>query len=105
MKPVDVKSNAYTKSSEEINDKYHVFKVGDNVRISKYNNVFAKGYTGFPNWSEKVFMIKEVKNTAPWQYFISDLNGEEIVGIFYENKLQKIFQKELRIEKNNQEKK
>ena len=38
--------------------------VGDNVRISKYKNIFGKGYV--PNWSEEVFVIKKVKNTAPW---------------------------------------
>ena len=46
------------------------FKVGDNVRISNYKNMFAKGYV--PNWSEEVFMIKKVKNTVPWPYIISD---------------------------------
>ena len=55
--------------------------------MSKYINVFAKGYT--PNWSEQVFVIKEVKNTEPWTYIFSDLNGGEIVGTYYENKLQK----------------
>ena len=39
-------------------------------------NIFAKGYT--PNCSEKVFVIKKIKNTVPWSYVISDLNGEEI---------------------------
>ena len=33
------------------------FKFGDNVRISKYKNIFAKGYT--LNWSEEVFIIKK----------------------------------------------
>ena len=56
MKPVDVKSKPYTDSSKEINDKNPKFKIGDNIRISKYKNVFAKGYT--PNWSEVVFVIK-----------------------------------------------
>ena len=37
-----------------------------------------------------VFVIKEIKNTVPWTYVISDLNGEEIIGIFYEKELQKI---------------
>ena len=55
--------------------------------MSKYINVFAKGCT--PNWSEQVFVIKEVKNTEPWTYIFSDLNGGEIVGTYYENKLQK----------------
>ena len=38
-------------------------KVGDHVKISKYKNIFAKGYT--PNWSEEIFVIKEIKNTVP----------------------------------------
>ena len=44
-------------------------------------------------------MSKKVKNTVPWAYVINDLNGEEIVGTFYENKLQKTNEKELRIKK------
>ena len=48
---------------------------------------FAKGYT--PNWSEEVFVIKKVKNTVPWTYVINDLNGDEIIGTFYEKELQK----------------
>ena len=56
------------------------FKVGDHVRISKYKNIFAKGY--MPNWSEEIFIIKKIKNTVPWTYVINDLNGEEIIGIF-----------------------
>ena len=49
--------------------------------------------------SEKVFVINKIKNTVPWTYAISDLNGEEITGIFYEKELQKTNQKEFRIEK------
>ena len=82
MKPVDVKDNAYIDSIElnsekEVNDKDLKFKVGDLVRISKYKNIFAKGYT--PNWSEEVFVIKKVKNTVSWTYVVNDLNGEEII--------------------------
>ena len=44
-------------------------------------------------------MIKKVKNTVPWTYVISDLNGEEILGKFYEKELQKTNQKEFRVEK------
>ena len=44
-------------------------------------------------------MIKEVKNTVPWTYVINDLNGEEIVGTFYEKELQETNKKEFRIEK------
>ena len=55
--------------------------------MSKYKNIFAKGY--IPNWSEEEFVIKKVKNTVPWTYVISDLNGEEILESFYDKNLQK----------------
>ena len=64
MKAIDVKDNTYINTDKEINNKDPKFKVGDHVRISKYKNIFAKGYT--PNWSEEVFVIKKVKNTVPW---------------------------------------
>ena len=97
MKPIDVKDNKYINTSKEINNKDPKFKVGDHVRISKYKNIFAKGY--MPNWSEEVFVIKKIKNTVPWTYVINDLNGEEIIGTFYEKELQKTNQEEFRIEK------
>ena len=87
MKPVDVKDNTYIDSNKEVNDKDPKFKVGDHVRISKYKNIFAKGYT--PNWSEEVFVVSKIKNTVPWTYVINDLNGKEIIGTFYEKELQK----------------
>ena len=58
MKTVNVKSSTYTDSSKEINDKAPKFKVGDIVKLQKYKNIFAKGYT--PNWSEEVFVAKKV---------------------------------------------
>ena len=97
MKPADVKDNTYINADKEINNKDPRFKVGDRVRISKYKNIFAKGY--MPNWSEEVFVIKKVKNTVPWTYVINDLNGEEITRTFYEKELQKTSQEEFRIEK------
>ena len=97
MKPVDVKDNTYINFKKEVNDKNPKFEVGDHVRISKYKNIFTKGY--MPNWSEEIFIIKKIKNTVPWTYVINDLNGEEIIGTFYENEMQKTDQKEFRIEK------
>ena len=97
MKPIDVKDNTYININKEVNDNDPKFKVGDHVRVSKYKNIFAKGYT--PNWSEEVFVIKEIKNTVPRTYVINDLNSEEIIGTFYEKELQKIDQQEFRIEK------
>ena len=97
MKPVDVKDNAYIGFNKEVNDKDSKFKVGYHIRISKYKNIFAKGY--IPNWSEEVFVIEEVKNTFSWTYVTSDVNGEEIIETFYEKELQKINQQIFRIEK------
>ena len=97
MKPIDVKDNTYIDFKKEVSDKNPKFKVGDHVRVSKYKNIFAKGY--MPNWSEEIFIIKKIKNTVPWTYVINDLNGEEIIGTFYENELQGTSQKEFRIEK------
>ena len=97
MKPVDVKDNTCIDFKKEVNDKDPKLIVGDHVRISKYKNIFTKGYT--PNWSEEVFVIEKVKNTAPWTYVINDLNGEETIGKFYEKELQKTNQEEFRIEK------
>ena len=95
MKPIDVTDDSYAEYNEDFNKKDPKFKVGDHVRISKYKNIFAKGYT--PNWSEEVFVVSKIKNTVPWTYV--DLNGEEITGSFYEKELQKTSQKEFRIKK------
>ena len=86
IKPVDVKPNTYIEPSKEINNKDPKFKVGDIALISKYKNIFAKGYVS--NWSEEVFVIKKVKNTVPRTYFISDPKGGKIVRTFCEKELQ-----------------
>ena len=96
MKPVDIKLNTYVYFNKENNKKAPKFKVGDNVKISKYKNIFAKVY--IPNWSENVFVIKKVRNTVLWGYVISDLTGEEIAETFYKKELQKN-RKEPRVEK------
>ena len=97
MKPVYVTDDSYAEYNEDFNKKDPKFKVGDHVRISKYENIFAKGYT--PNWSEEVFVINKIKNTVPWTCIISDWNGEEITGSFYEKELQKPNREKFRIEK------
>ena len=97
MKPVDIKHNTYTDFEKKVNDKDPKFKIGDHVRISKYKNIFAKGY--IPNWSGEVFIINKIYNTVTWIYVINDLNGEEIIRTFYEKELQRTNQKKFRIEK------
>ena len=92
MKPANVKDNIYFNFKKEVNGKNRKFKVGDHVRISKQKNIFAKGY--MPNQSEEVFVVSKIKNTVPWKYIIDDLNGEEIIGTFYEKELRKTNQQE-----------
>ena len=60
MKPDSMELN----SGKEVNDRSPKFKVGDHVRISKYKNIFDKGY--MPNWSAEDFIISKIKNTVPW---------------------------------------
>ena len=87
MKPVDVKDNTYIVSMVFRSKKFLDTKIF----------LACKGYT--PNWPEEVFVIKKVKNTVPWTYVINDLNGDDIIGTFYEKELQKTNQQEFRIEK------
>ena len=102
IKPVGVKDNTYINFEKEVNDKDPKFKVGDHVRTSKCKNIFVKGY--MPNWSEEVFIIIKIKNIVPWTYIINDLNGEEIIGTFYEKELQKTNQKRIQNRKSTSKK-
>ena len=63
------------------------FRVDNHVRNLKHKKIFAKEYA--PNLSEEVFVISKIKNTFPWTYVISDLNGENIVGTFYQKRIAK----------------
>ena len=87
MKLIDVTDDSYTEYNKDFNKKDPKFKVGGHVRILKYKNIFAKGYA--PNWWEEVFVVSKIKNTVLWTYVVSDLNGEEVTGSFYEKELQK----------------
>ena len=86
MKPKDVADNKRVYLDEH-NEKDSRFKVGDRARISKFKNIFAKGYT--PNWSREIFFVDKINDTVPYTYNIKDLNGEEIIGSFYDRELQK----------------
>ena len=86
MKPIDVKNNKRVYIDEH-NEKDSRFKVGDRVRISKFKNIFAKGYT--PNWSKEIFIVNKINDTVPYTYNIKDLNDEEIIGSFYNRELRK----------------
>ena len=86
MKPIDVGDNKRVYIDEH-NEKDSRFKIGDRVRISKFKNIFAKGYT--PNWSTEIFIINKINDTVPYTYNLKDLNGKESIGSFYDRELQK----------------
>ena len=86
MKPIDVENNKRVYIDEH-NEKDSRFKVGDRVRISRYKDIFAKGYT--PNWSKEIFIVDKINDTVPYTDNLKDLNDEEIIGSFYDNELQK----------------
>ena len=71
MKPADVGDNYFAEYNEESNESDPKFKVGNHVRISKFKNIFAKGY--FSNWIEEIFVVKKIKNAVPWTYIFNDL--------------------------------
>ena len=81
MKPIDVKDDKRVYIDEH-NEKDSRFKVGDRVRISKFKNIFAKGYT--PNGSAEMFIFDKINDTVPNTYNLKDLNDEEIIVSFYD---------------------
>ena len=97
MKPIDVTSDSYAEYKEDSNEKEPNFRVGDRVRISKYKNIFVKGYT--QNWSEEVLLLVKFKAQFRELIVINDLNGEPITGTFYEKELQKTSREKFRTEK------
>lgn len=77
-----VYGNAY------ISTKQPKFKVGDRVKMSREKGIFSKGY--HPNYTTETFKITTVKNSNPPHYKLEDMNGENILGVFYEPELSKI---------------
>jgi hypothetical protein len=61
--------------------------VGDIVRIEVYKDKFTKGRK--PNWTKELFVVDKVLRTNPITYKIKDMNGEEIIGSFYNQQLQR----------------
>ena len=97
VKPVDVKDNTYIDFKKEVNDKDPKFKVGDHLIISKYKNIFAKGYT--PNRSEKFLLLAKLK---------IQFHGHMLLMILIVEKSQEHFRKKnckRLIKKNSEEKK
>ena len=84
-----VYNNLY-KNTDFVSNKKPKFKIGDKIKITKYRNIFRKGY--LPNFTEEIFIIKEVLLTNPITYIITALDGEQIYGSFYEQELIKVIE-------------
>ena len=69
----------------ETNLKAPKFKVNERIIMTKYKNIFSKGYT--ESWSREICIIDSALKTNPWTYKIKDLNGERIIGVFYEKEV------------------
>ena len=99
MKPIDAskKSNENIIRNNLYNFKYTnkkpKFSIGDRVRISLLKNTFEKSYTS--NWSQEIFIIYDIKTSNVHYYFLKDLQGEKINGMFYEQELLKTKQNDL----------
>ena len=83
MKPKDVGYNNKRVYIDEYIEKSARFNVGDRVRISKFKNIYP------PNWSKEIFIVNKINDVVPYTYNLKDLNGEEIIGSFYDRELQK----------------
>ena len=97
MKLVDVKPNTDINSSQEINDEDPKFKMGNIVRISKYKNIFAKGYV--PNWSEEVFVNKMSKTLFRRHVLIVILKAKKLLERFTKKDCKKQIEKRLVLKK------
>ena len=82
-KSTDVKGSICFDFGSENNEKIPKFEVAENVRISKYKEIFAKGYT--PNCWKEDFVIKEVKDALQWTYATGDSKRQIIFGTFSKN--------------------
>lgn len=90
MRPIDVTPKHTKKLLSTVYSNIKIaapakYKINDYVRISKYKNLFAKGYT--PNWTTEIFQIARIQRTNPVTYLLRDINGEDIKGGFYEHEL------------------
>ena len=72
MKPKDVKNDNNRVYIDEYNKKSARFNVNDRVRISKFKNIFAKGYT--PNWSNEIFVINKINDIISSFYDLQNYN-------------------------------
>ena len=74
--------------SEEPQPSKQLYKAGEKVRISKEKGILEKGYRA--NYSEEIFIVKEILNRVPTTYKLCDTQGEEIEGVFYNEELVRV---------------
>ena len=80
-------NNKNIRENDDLKEKQK-FNIGDRVRIYKYKYTFTKGFVA--KWTNEIFIVKIVdKKRKPITYKIVALDGEEILGRFYSNELQK----------------
>ena len=89
-KPIGVKNNKRVYIDEHI-EKDSRFKVDDRVRISKFKNIFAKGYT--PNWSKEIFIFDKINDTVPYTYNIKDLMVKKLLVAFMIKNYKRVYYK------------
>ena len=92
MKPIDVTDDYYAKYNEDFNKKAPKFKVGDHARISKYKNIFAKGYN--PNWSE-VLVINKIKIQLLGLMLLVTWVVKKLLEVFMKKNCKKLVKKNL----------
>ena len=67
------------------------------IEYKKILKKFVKGYV--PNWSDKVFVVKNIKNIVPWRYVINDLKSEKFLERFMEKNFKKQIKKSIVLKK------
>ena len=96
MKSKDVKNDTTKLSAIARNNRVYIdehnkkgarYNVSERVRISKFKNIFTKGYT--PKWSREIFITNKINDAVPYTYNLKNLNDEEFIGSFYDRELQK----------------
>ena len=92
MKPIDVTDDYYAKYNEDFNTKAPKFKVGDHARISKYKNIFAKGYN--PNWLE-VLVINKIKIQLLGLMLLVTWVVKKLLEVFMKKNYRKLVEKNL----------
>ena len=102
MNPVGVKSNKYIEIGKDSNNKYPKFKIGDTVRVSKYKNIFAKGYlqTGL----KRFLWLKKLKILRPEHMLLLILMEKKLLECLTKKSCKRQIKKSLELKKLSREK-